>query len=86
MNSIWKAEPTLILAFISACVSLGVGFGLHVTTEQAALIQTVVISGLALINRSQVTSGATLEAMKPKDLQEAQNTSQPVGEIVKKLP
>jgi L-asparaginase/Glu-tRNA(Gln) amidotransferase subunit D len=86
MNSLWKAEPTLILAFVSACVSLGVGFGLHVTTEQAALIQTVVISGLALVNRSQVTSGATLAAMQPQALAQAQATPEPVGDIVKKLP
>lgn len=86
MKNLWSAEPTLVLAFVSACVSLGIGFGLHVSTEQAALIQTVVIAGLALINRSQVTSPATLQALPPQTLAAAQQTPTPVQEVVKKLP
>ena len=41
---------------------------------------------LGLINRSQVTSPATLQAMTPKTLADAQDASAPVKETVRKLP
>jgi hypothetical protein len=86
MKNFWSAEPTLILAFVSAGTALAMGFGLNITKEQAALIQTFVITMLALINRSQVTSPQTLQAMTPQTLKEAQATSKPAQEVVKKLP
>jgi hypothetical protein len=86
MTSLWHAEPTLILGVVSAGVALAVGFGLNVTTQQAALIQTFVIAVLALINRSQVTSATTLQAMTPQTLAVAQGTPEPVKDVVKKLP
>jgi len=84
--SIWKSEPTLILAVVQAGIALGIGFGLHVSTEQMALILTFTGAVLALINRGQVTSPATLQAMTPKTLADAQDTAAPVKDVVKKLP
>ncbi len=86
MNNLWKTEPTLILAVVSAGVALAMGFGLNITKEQAALIQTFVITVLALLNRSQVTSPASLQALTPQTLAEAQQTSAPAKDVVKKLP
>jgi len=86
MKSLWSAEPTLILAVVSAGVALAMGFGLNITKEQAALIQTFVITVLALINRSQVTSPMSLQNLAPQTLKEAQQTSEPAKDVVKKLP
>jgi hypothetical protein len=86
MNSIWKAEPTMILAVVSAGISLGVGFGLHITTQQMGLIMAFAAAVLGLINRSQVISPATLQTMTPKTLADAQDTAKPVADVVKKLP
>jgi hypothetical protein len=86
MKNLWSAEPTVILAVISAGFALAMGFGLPITKEQAALVQTFVIAVLALFNRSQVTSPASLQALTPQTLKEAQDTSKPAQEVVKKLP
>lgn len=86
MKTWWKAEPTLILNVVSLGVALAMGFGLKLKPEQQALIQSLVIAVLALINRSQVTSGATLQALAPQDLAAAQRATPPVKEVVRKLP
>lgn len=86
MRSLWSREPTLILNAVSAGLALGIGFGLNVTTQQMALTMAFVTTVIALLNRSQVTSPASLEALKPQDLSKAQSTSEPVKSVVKKLP
>lgn len=86
MNSLWKAEPTMILAVVSAGIALAIGFGAPITTQQMGLIMAFVAAVLGLINRSQVTSAATLQNMTPKTLADAQDTAQPVKDVVKKLP
>ncbi len=86
MNSIWKAEPTMILAVVSAGIALAIGFGAHITTQQMGLIMAFVAAVLGLINRSQVTSPAALQNMTPATLATAQDAAQPVKDVVKKLP
>ena len=86
MKDFWRAEPTLILAFVQAALACGMGFGLPITPQQMALILTLSGTLLALINRAQVTSPATLQAMTPKALAAAQDTAEPVKDVVKKLP
>jgi hypothetical protein len=58
--NIWGREPAMILQFLGAVISLAIGFGLKLTTEQFALIMVVVQLGLGLITRSQVSSPATV--------------------------
>lgn len=55
MGMLWNREPTMILAVVSAGVSLGMGFGLMITTEQFGLIMAFVSTVLGLITRSQVS-------------------------------
>lgn len=86
MKDLWDAEPTLILAAVQAGIALGIGFGLHVSAEQMALILTFTGTVLALINRKRVVSPATLQNMTPSTLATAQDAAQPVKDIVKKLP
>jgi hypothetical protein len=86
MKDFWKAEPTLILAVVQAGLALGMAFGLNITAQQMALILTFTGALLALINRSVVTSPATLQTMTPKTLAAAQDTAAPVADVVKKLP
>lgn len=86
MNSIWKAEPTMILAVVSAGLALGMGFGVNITPQQMGLIMAFAAAVLGLINRSQVTSPATLQTMTPGTLAAAQDAAQPVKDTIKKLP
>jgi hypothetical protein len=64
MKNLWTSEPTALLALLQAGITLGVSFGLHLTGEQIGALVT--FSGLlfALINRSQVHSPSTVEAIK----------------------
>lgn len=48
-------EPALWLAAVGAIVSLAIGFGLEVTTEQFGLIMAAVAAVLGLVTRSQVS-------------------------------
>ncbi len=48
-------EPAAIAAFIAIVVNLAISFGLNLTTEQIALINTLVVAGLALLVRQNVT-------------------------------
>ena len=86
MTNLWKAEPSMILAVVSAGLSMGMGFGLHLTVQQMGLIMAFVAAVLGLINRSQVTSPATLQALTPATLAAAQDAAQPVKDTIKKLP
>lgn len=86
MKNLWQAEPTMILSVVSAGIALAIGFGAHISTQQMGLIMAFVAAVLGLINRSQVTSPATLDAMTPATLGAAQSTLQPVKDVVRKLP
>jgi|GEM_PF-5809425 len=86
MKNFWKSEPTLITGFVAACIGLAIAYNLPVDARQAAAINAFVIAALALVNRSQVTSPATLDAMTPATLSAAQSTLEPVKDVVKKLP
>ena len=55
---IFGREPVAIAAFIAIAVNLFVSFGLRLTVEQISLINGLVVAGLALIARQQVTPTA----------------------------
>ncbi len=58
LESIWERitdEPAFTLALVQAALSLAVGFGLNLTTEQMALLLAFTASLLGWITRSQVT-------------------------------
>lgn len=52
---IFGREPAAIAAFIAIAVNLAITFGLRLTVEQIALINALVVAGLALIVRQNVT-------------------------------
>lgn len=52
---IFNREPALVLAAIAAVVSLAIGFGVDITTEQLALINAAAAAIVGLIVRSKVT-------------------------------
>jgi len=60
--TLWGREPALILAAIQAVIALAVGFGLPVTTEQAALVLAASAAVLGVITRQQVTPNAAVAA------------------------
>jgi hypothetical protein len=64
MGTIFGREPAAIAAFIAIAVNLAITFGLNLSADQVALINALVVAGLALIVRQSVTptSDPTLKA------------------------
>lgn len=60
-------EPAAIAAFIAIAVNLAITFGLRLTAEQVALVNALVVGGLALLVRQNVTS--TTEPKLPEGTQ-----------------
>jgi hypothetical protein len=57
---IWGREPAAIAAFIAIAVNLAITFGLKLSVEQVALVNTLVVAGLGLLVRQSVTPTAKL--------------------------
>lgn len=55
MGTIFGREPAAIAAFIAIAVNLAITFGLSLTPDQVALVNALVVAGLALIVRQSVT-------------------------------
>jgi len=55
MGSIFGREPAAIAAFVAIAINLAITFGLALTIEQVALVNTLVVAGLGLIVRQSVT-------------------------------
>ena len=53
--TIFGREPAAIAAVISIGINLAITFGLRLTVEQVALINTLVVGILALVVRGKVT-------------------------------
>lgn len=62
MNII-KAEPVAIAAFLGIAINLAISFGLHLTQEQVALINALIVAGLALLVRQNVFAPDTTQAL-----------------------
>jgi uncharacterized membrane protein len=70
---IFGREPAAIAAFIAIAVNLAITFGLNLTTDQIALINALVVAGLALLVRQSVTplaspslpAGTSVEVITP---------------------
>jgi len=56
MGTIFGREPAAIAAFLAIGINLAITFGLSITVEQVALINALVVAGLALIVRQGSTS------------------------------
>lgn len=52
---IFGREPAAIAAFIAIAVNLAITFGLKLSGDQVALINALVVAGLAIIVRQSVT-------------------------------
>jgi len=59
MGSIFGREPAAIAAFIAVAINLAMTFGLGLTVQQVALVNTLVVAGLGLIVRQSVTPVAS---------------------------
>ena len=55
LQSLWGREPAMVIAAISALLSLAIGFGLDVTDVQFGLIMAAVAAVLGLVTRHQVS-------------------------------
>lgn len=64
MKNLWNTEPTAVLGLVQAAITLFVCFGVHLTNEQIGAILTFTTALLMVINRSQVHSPSTVEAIK----------------------
>jgi hypothetical protein len=55
---IFGREPALVAGFISIAINLAITFGLALTADQVALINALVVAGLALLVRQVSTPTA----------------------------
>lgn len=55
MKTLWGREPSMILATVSALISLGITFGLELTRDQVGAVMAATAMVLGLITRSQVS-------------------------------
>jgi hypothetical protein len=60
MGNIFGREPVAIAGFFSIALNLALTFGVNLNADQVALINALVVAGLALIVRSSVTAPANL--------------------------
>ncbi len=86
MTNPFNREPVLIVNVVRLGLLAAGTFGFHLTEAQLVASMALLEGILTLFTRSQVTSAATLETMQPRDLAKAQATSEPVKDIVQKLP
>lgn len=86
MNSLWSKEPVAIVNAARLVALAAMSFGLQLSATQLLASMTALEAVLTLFTRSQVTSADTLGKMAPQALAKAQQTSEPVKEIVQKLP
>jgi hypothetical protein len=56
---LWGREPAAVAAFLAIAINLAVSFGLRLSVEQIALINALVVAGLALLVRSSSTPVAS---------------------------
>ena len=61
MGTILGREPVAIAAFVAIAVNLAVTFGLQLSAEQIALVNALVVAGLALLARQSVYPTATVQ-------------------------
>lgn len=52
---IFGREPAAVAAFLAIAVNLAITFGLKLSVDQVALINALVVAGLALLVRQSVT-------------------------------
>lgn len=88
--TLWGREPVAIVATVEAIIMLAIGFGLNITGEQVAMINTALMAVLALIARQQVTPmGKVLEYLP--DLKNGHVVAGPAndmavpGEVVREI-
>ena len=54
-GTILGREPAAIAAFLGIAINLAITFGLRLSVDQVALVNALVVAGLALIVRQSVT-------------------------------
>ena len=57
---IFGREPAAIAAFLAIAINLAITFGLKLTVDQVALVNTLVVAGLGLLVRQSVTPNSKL--------------------------
>lgn len=60
LTNLWGRQPVLILAFVQASLALIMGFGVHLTGDQVALVMAFFAALLGVLAQTQVTPMATL--------------------------
>lgn len=60
MGTIFGREPVAIAAAFAIALNLALTFGVKLSSDQVALINSLVIAALALVVRSSVTAPANL--------------------------
>jgi hypothetical protein len=75
LSNLWGRQPVLVLSFVQAVLALIMGFGVHLTGEQVALVMAFMVSLLGLLTQTQVIPVATLPDHVAAAVVIAQNAS-----------
>jgi hypothetical protein len=86
MRNPLNTEPVAIVNVVRLGLLAAGTFGLALTPAQLMATMTLLEAVLTLFTRAQVTSAQGLADLKPQTLKQAQQTSEPVADVVKKLP
>jgi hypothetical protein len=60
LSNLYGRQPVMVLAFVQATLAMFMGFGLHLTGDQVALVMAFTAALLGLLAQTQVTPMATL--------------------------
>jgi xanthosine utilization system XapX-like protein len=60
LSTLYGRQPVLVLAFVQASLAMLMGFGLHLTGDQVALVLAFTAALLGILTQTQVTPMATL--------------------------
>ena len=60
LSTLYGRQPVMVLAAIQASLAMLMGFGLHLTGDQVALVMAFFAAVLGLLAQTQVTPMATL--------------------------
>ena len=79
MGTIFGREPVAIAGFIAILINLAISFGLKLTLDQVALVNTLVVAGLALVVRQNVFAPPTVQKIANAATQLPAGTSVDIG-------
>ena len=77
--TLFGREPAAIAAFVAIAINLAITFGLQLTVEQVALVNALVVAGLALLVRQNVYPAPTVQKIADAATYQTPGTTVDIG-------